>query len=64
MPIYSLSFLVRREDYFELSLEKYGIEDSKASGSISHFVNENGKYEVCCALFPFFLLVNMPTEIG
>ncbi|KAI9107184.1 hypothetical protein K1719_021793 [Acacia pycnantha] len=34
------------EDSFELSLEGYGIKDHKASGSIFHFANHEGTYQV------------------
>ncbi|XP_054818783.1 uncharacterized protein LOC129318179 [Prosopis cineraria] len=34
------------EDSFELSLEGYGIKDQKASGTIFHFVNAEGTYQV------------------
>ncbi|XP_073147093.1 uncharacterized protein [Henckelia pumila] len=34
-----------RSDSFELSLERYGIEDRRASGEILHHVNANGFLE-------------------
>lgn len=46
----SQSNLQRLESSFELSLENYGIKDCKASGSIRHFINENGAYEVSVLL--------------
>ncbi|KAL2493619.1 hypothetical protein Fot_37376 [Forsythia ovata] len=37
-------------DSFELSLERYGVKDHKASGQILHFLNANGLYEVSILL--------------
>ncbi|KAK1309639.1 hypothetical protein QJS10_CPA08g00551 [Acorus calamus] len=39
-----------RESKFELSLEKYGIKDSKASGDIVRFVHPNGSIELFVCL--------------
>ncbi|XP_006586666.1 uncharacterized protein LOC114425021 isoform X2 [Glycine soja] len=40
------SSFTRQEDSFELSLEAYGIKHLKASGSVSHFVDDHGAYKV------------------
>ncbi|KAL2323553.1 hypothetical protein Fmac_027932 [Flemingia macrophylla] len=40
------SLLTRREDSFEFSLESYGIKHLKASGNVSHFVDNHGAYKV------------------
>ncbi|QCE13695.1 uncharacterized protein LOC114196212 [Vigna unguiculata] len=40
------SSFTRREDTFDHSLEPYGIKHHKASGSVSHFVDEHGAYTV------------------
>ncbi|TKY73005.1 hypothetical protein E2542_SST01752 [Spatholobus suberectus] len=40
------SSLTRLEDSFELSLEGYGIKHLKASGNVSHFVDDHGTYKV------------------
>nr|XP_027062785.1 uncharacterized protein LOC113689161 [Coffea arabica] len=44
------SNLRRLEESFELSLEKYGIKDHKASGNMIHFLNSNGVSEVSVLL--------------
>lgn len=44
------SNLQRLEESFELSLEKYGIRDHKASGNMIHFLNSNRMYEVSVVL--------------
>lgn len=44
------SHLRRLEESFELSLARYGIKDRKASGSIVHFVDEQGIYQVSVLL--------------
>ncbi|CAM8957551.1 unnamed protein product [Rhodiola kirilowii] len=36
----------RLEELFELSLERYGIRDRKASGRIIHFIDDGGVYQV------------------
>ncbi|KAK1311179.1 hypothetical protein QJS10_CPA08g01746 [Acorus calamus] len=46
------SSLTRSESKFELSLEKYGIKDSKASGDIVRFVHPNGSIELSILLLP------------
>lgn len=40
----------RLESSFELSLQNYGIKDSKACGNIVHFLNNCGEYEVSVLL--------------
>ncbi|KAF8414291.1 hypothetical protein HHK36_002293 [Tetracentron sinense] len=40
----------RIETSFDLSLEKYGIKDRKASGDIVHFVDDQGLYQVSVLL--------------
>ncbi|KAG4946844.1 hypothetical protein JHK87_042851 [Glycine soja] len=40
------SSFTRQEDFFELSLEAYGIKHLKTSGSVSHFVDDHGAYKV------------------
>ncbi|KAI8006896.1 hypothetical protein LOK49_LG07G02786 [Camellia lanceoleosa] len=42
--------LRRLEDSFQLSLERYGIRDRKASGNIVHFVDHDGHYQVTLLL--------------
>ncbi|XP_028805000.1 uncharacterized protein LOC114759926 [Neltuma alba] len=42
------------EDSFELSLEGYGIKDHKASGSIFHFVNPGGTFQVTLVLMQHY----------
>lgn len=44
------STIQRFEETFELSLERYGIEDHKASGDAIHFVDGHGQYEVTVLL--------------
>nr|GMC77007.1 Glycerol-3-phosphate acyltransferase [Ipomoea batatas] len=44
------SDLQSREESFDLSLEKYGIKDLKASGQIVHFQAHTGLYEVSVLL--------------
>ncbi|KAK7411701.1 hypothetical protein VNO78_03138 [Psophocarpus tetragonolobus] len=36
----------RLEDSFELSLDPYGINNLKASGAVSHFVDDHGAYKL------------------
>ncbi|CAI9106447.1 OLC1v1005606C1 [Oldenlandia corymbosa var. corymbosa] len=52
------SKIQRLEDSFELSLEKYGIKDQKASGNVFQFVNADGVVEVS-----IFLLDNYATPL-
>lgn len=42
--------LRRLEESFQLSLERYGIRDRKASGNIVHFVDHDGHYQVTLLL--------------
>ncbi|KAF3445303.1 hypothetical protein FNV43_RR14998 [Rhamnella rubrinervis] len=42
------------EEPFELSLERYGIKDVKASGNILHFVDHQGLYQVSVLLMQNF----------
>ncbi|PSS06480.1 Glycerol-3-phosphate acyltransferase [Actinidia chinensis var. chinensis] len=44
------SNLRRLEDSFELSLERYGIKDRKASGNIVQFMDSDGNYQVTLLL--------------
>ncbi|KAL3510139.1 hypothetical protein ACH5RR_029540 [Cinchona calisaya] len=48
------SNLRRLEDSFELSLDKYGINDHKASGNLIHFLGNNGVYEVSILLLEYY----------
>ncbi|ONI18025.1 hypothetical protein PRUPE_3G192700 [Prunus persica] len=41
------------EESFELSLEHYGIKNCKASGSIRHFLDHQGQYEVSVLLMQY-----------
>lgn len=47
------SFPFRREESsFELSLERYGIKDLKASGDVIHFIDDKGVFQVLLISFP------------
>ncbi|XP_057961296.1 uncharacterized protein LOC131153182 [Malania oleifera] len=48
------STLQRLEESFELSLERYGVKDLKASGSIIHFVDDGGAYQVSLLLLQIY----------
>ncbi|XP_062107096.1 uncharacterized protein LOC133818325 [Humulus lupulus] len=50
-PTNNSSSLTSLEESFELSLERYGIKDVKASGTILHFIDPQGCYQVS-----FFLM--------
>ncbi|CAN6707909.1 unnamed protein product [Malus baccata var. baccata] len=41
------------EESFELSLERYGIQNCKASGILRHFLDPQGQYEIRGTLKPF-----------
>lgn len=42
----NLAWFCNRDECFEFSLEEYGIKDHKASGSIVHYLDDKGIYQV------------------
>lgn len=56
-------FLCCREEPFDHSLEPYAIKHVKASGSVSHFVDEHGAYMVTLLNHPFTLFSRVLSDI-
>ncbi|XP_050133623.1 uncharacterized protein LOC126609735 [Malus sylvestris] len=50
------------EESFELSLERYGIQNCKASGILRHFLDHQGLYEVPLLSLPLSLMVLFRTQ--
>ncbi|XP_050382838.1 uncharacterized protein LOC126799641 [Argentina anserina] len=42
------------EESFELSLERYGIQNCKASGKVRHFLDQQGQFEVSQLLMEYY----------
>ncbi|XP_004303907.1 PREDICTED: uncharacterized protein LOC101294866 [Fragaria vesca subsp. vesca] len=42
------------EESFELSLERYGIRNCKASGKVRHFLDQQGQFEVSVLLMEYY----------
>ena len=52
-----------REEQFELSLERYGIRNCKASGKVRHFLDLKGQFKVSFSI-PIYISVELESDIG